>query len=265
MTDSRAERSTDFVKSLERGLAVIRAFDANNTALTLSDVAKSTGLTRAAARRFLLTLAELGYVRSDGRRFMLSPRVLELGHAYLSSLSLPEIALPHLRSLVAEVHESSSMSVLDASEVVYVARVPAKRIMSISISVGTRFPAFATSMGRVLLAGQSDDWLDDYLDSADLTPITARTIADPEQLRAELVRTRKQGWALVDQELEEGLRSLAVPVHDIDGRVVAGINVSVHTSRGSAAAVRAELLPQLLATAESIDKDISACRSLSPE
>jgi IclR family pca regulon transcriptional regulator len=265
MTESRAERSTDFVKSLERGLAVIRAFDANNPALTLSDVAKSTGLTRAAARRFLLTLAELGYVRNDGRRFILSPRVLELGHAYLSSLSLPEIALPHLRALVAEVHESSSMSVLDADEVVYVARVPAKRIMSISISVGTRFPAYATSMGRVLLAGQSDEWLDDYLATAELTPITPRTIADPEQLRAELVRIRKQGWALIDQELEEGLRSLAVPIHDIAGRVVAGINVSVHTSRGSPAVVRAELLPPLLAAAQSIDRDISACRSLSPE
>lgn len=263
MTDSVVERRNDFVKSLERGLEVIRAFDANNSDLTLSDVAKSTGLTRASARRFLLTLTDLGYVLSDGRRYRLSPRVLELGYAYLSSLSIPDIARPHLSALVAEVRESSSMSVLDRSEVVYVARVPAKRIMSISISVGTRFPAFATSMGRVLLAGQSKDWLDEYLASADLTPITDRTISDPDLLRQELDRIRESGWALVDQELEEGLRALAVPVHDMNGTVVAAINVSVHTSRGSAAAARNELLPQLLAAAKAIDQDLSARRTLS--
>ena len=136
----------DFVQSLERGLAVIRAFDADHPQLTLSEVARATGLTRAAARRFLLTLVELGYVRTDGRLFALRPRVLELGYAYLSSLSLPEVALPHLEALVAEVHESSSLSVLDGEDVVYVARVPTKRIMTVAISVGTHFPAYATSM-----------------------------------------------------------------------------------------------------------------------
>ena len=142
----------EFVQSLERGLAVIRAFDADNPELTLSDVARITGLTRAAARRFLHTLVELGYMRSDGRKFALRPRILELGYAFLSSLSLPEMALPHLEQLVEKVHESSSVSVLDGNEVVYVARVPTKRIMRIAISVGTHFPAYATSMGRVLLA-----------------------------------------------------------------------------------------------------------------
>src|SRR5579875_457972 len=141
-------RSGEFVQSLDRGLAVIRAFDAQHPELTLSDVARATGLTRAAARRFLHTLVELGYVRSDGRLFALRPKILELGYAYLSSLSLPEIALPHLEQLVERVHESSSVSVLDGDEVVYVARVPTKRIMAVSISVGTRFPAYATSMGR---------------------------------------------------------------------------------------------------------------------
>ena len=145
-------RAPHFVQSLERGLAVIRAFDEHNVELTLSDVARSTGLTRAAARRFLLTLADLGYVRTDGRWFSLSPRVLELGYAYLSSLSLPEVAEPHMERLVAEVHESSSVSVLDGEDIVYVARVPTSRIMTVSINVGTRFPAYATSMGRVLLA-----------------------------------------------------------------------------------------------------------------
>src|SRR5688500_8804191 len=154
------DRGPDFVQSLERGLAVIRAFDASHSELTLSEVAASTGVTRAAARRFLLTLAVLGYVRSDGRLFSLTPRVLELGYAYLSSFSLPDVAEPHLEALVAEVNESSSVSVLDGDDVVYIARVPTSRIMTVAISVGTRFPAYATSMGRVLLAGLSDADLD---------------------------------------------------------------------------------------------------------
>ena len=151
-SDGDEGRAPHFVQSLERGLAVIRAFDEHNPELTLSDVARSTGLTRAAARRFLLTLADLGYVRTDGRWFTLSPRILELGYAYLSSLSLTEVAEPHLERLVAEVHESSSVSVLDREDIVYVARVPTARIMAVSINVGTRFPAYATSMGRVLLS-----------------------------------------------------------------------------------------------------------------
>src|ERR687895_1378644 len=161
MTETKTpERGAHFVQSLARGLAVIRAFDAASPELTLSDVARKTGLTRAAARRFLLTFADLGYVRTDGRLFALSPRVLELGYAYLSSLTLPEVAEPHLERLVAEVHESSSVSVLDGDDIVYVARVPTARIMRVSISIGTRFPAYATSMGRVLLAALPEDRLD---------------------------------------------------------------------------------------------------------
>src|SRR5215470_15700740 len=148
-------RSNDFVQSLERGLAVIRVFGPERTRLTLSEVAREAGLTRAAARRFLLTLVELGYVRSDGREFSLRPRVLELGYAYLSGLAMPEIAQPHLEVLSSKMHESSSISVLDGHHIVYVARVPTKRIMTVAISVGTRFPAYATSMGRVMLAGMS--------------------------------------------------------------------------------------------------------------
>ena len=147
------ERNPDYVQSLERGLAVIRVFGAETPELRLSDVARATGLTRATARRFLLTLVRLGYVRQDGSNFSLRPRVLELGYAYLSALSLPEVAHPHMESLVAEVNESSSIAVLDDLDIVYVARVPTQRIMSITIAVGTRLPAYATSMGRVLLAG----------------------------------------------------------------------------------------------------------------
>jgi IclR family pca regulon transcriptional regulator len=166
------DRGDHFVQSFERGLAVIRAFGPDDPELTLSDVARRTGLTRAAARRFLLTLTDLGYVRTDGKQFALTPRVLELGYAYLSSLTLPEIAEPHLERLAADVRESSSVSVLDGDEIVYVGRVPTSRIMRVSINVGTRFPAYATSMGRVLLAALSDGQLDAYLARADIRPLT---------------------------------------------------------------------------------------------
>ncbi|GIJ07884.1 IclR family transcriptional regulator [Micromonospora andamanensis] len=258
MTDEATARSGEFVQSLERGLAVIRAFDAEHAQLTLSEVARSTGLTRAAARRFLLTLVDLGYVRTDGRLFALRPRILDLGYAYLSSLSLPEVARPHMEALVAQVHESCSMSVLDGDEVVYVARVPTKRIMTVGISVGTRFPAYATSMGRVLLAAQPAGWLDDYLATAKLRPLTRRTVTDPAKLRATLTKIATQGYALVDQELEEGLRSLAAPIHGDNGSVVAAVNVSAHASRGSFEMIRRELLPPLLATAKRIEEDLGA-------
>lgn len=259
MSDQPA-RGPDFVQSLERGLAVIRAFDAEHPELTLSDVARSTGLTRAAARRFLLTLVELGYMRTDGRLFGLRPRVLELGYAYLSSLSLPEVAQPHLEELVAKVHESCSVSLLDGNDIVYVARVPTKRIMTVAISVGTRFPAYATSMGRVLLAHQPADWLDEYLASVELRALTPRTITDRAKLRSTLNRIRSQGFAVVDQELEEGLRSLAVPIHDAPGAVIAAMNVSARTSRGSSEAIRRELLPPLQAAAQQIETDLRGQR-----
>jgi IclR family pca regulon transcriptional regulator len=250
------QRDGEFVQSLDRGLAVIRAFNAEHPELTLSDVARLTGLTRAAARRFLHTLVELGYMRSDGRRFALRPKILELGYAYLSSLSLPEVAMPHLEQLVEKLHESSSVSVLDGDEVVYVARVPTKRIMAVAISVGTRFPAYATSMGRVLLSGQSDQWLDGYLASVKLRALTSHTIDDPATLRTELMRIRAQGWALVDQELEVGLRSVAAPIRDGEGRMIAAVNVSAHASRGSLADIVRDLLPPLLNTAAFIESDL---------
>ena len=253
-----AERETDFVQSLQRGLAVIRAFDADNPTLTLSDVARATGLARAAARRFLLTLVDLGYIRVEGRQFRLSPRVLELGRAYLSSLTLPEIALPHLRHATEELRESSSLAVLDGTDIVYVAHAPAKRILSISIDIGTRDVAFATSLGRVLLAGQDDDWLDDYLATVELPAITPRTLDTPAKLRAELTRIRRQGWAFVDQELEDGLRAIAAPIHDEHGNVVAAANLAVHASRWSNDAIRTTLLPRLLQTTAAIDQEMSA-------
>jgi IclR family pca regulon transcriptional regulator len=250
------ERDAHFVQSLERGLAVIRAFDAQRPELTLSEVARHCDLTRAAARRFLLTLADLGYVRTDGRLFRLTPRVLELGYAYLSSLSLPEVASPHLERLVEEVHESSSMSVLDGDDIVYVARVPMARIMTVAINVGTRFPAYATSMGRVLLAALPDKALEEYLDRVELQRLAPRTTTSPDALRAELFRVRAQGYAIVDQELEGGLRAVAAPVRDKAGTTVAAINVSSHASRSSMEKIRRELVPKLRAAAARIEADL---------
>jgi IclR family pca regulon transcriptional regulator len=247
-----------------RGLAVIRAFDEEHQQLTLSEVASITGLARAAARRFLLTLAGLGYVRTDGRMFALTPRVLELGYSYLSSLSLPQIAEPHLQRLVADVQESASVTVLDETDIVYVARVPAARIMRVTISIGTRFPAYATSMGRVLLAGLTADELGAWLARAGLRPITDRTITDPGALRAELDQVREQGWALVDQELEEGLRSLAAPILDRSGRTAAAANIAMHAARTTAAQARRTLLPALLRTADQIGADLRAAGTPGP-
>jgi IclR family pca regulon transcriptional regulator len=221
-------------------------------------VARATGLTRAAARRFLLTLEDLGYVRSDARLFRLTPRVLELGYSFLSGLSLPEIAQPHLRRLVGAVDESSSISVLDGADVVYVAREPTGRIMTVAIAVGTRFPAYATSMGRVLLASLEPSGLDGYLDRVSLEPLTAGTVTDPRELRAELERVGRQGWALVDQELEEGLRSVAAPIRNPAGEVVAAVNLSAHASRKTLDAIRRTLLPALLDTAAAIETELAA-------
>lgn len=250
------------VQSLDRGLAVIRAFSDESRELTLSEVARRTGLTRATARRFLHTLIEIGYVRTDGRHFSLRPRVLELGYSYLSSLSLPQLATPHMETLVERVRETCSLAVLDAGEVVYVARVPTRRrIITIAINVGSRFPAYATSMGRVLLAAQPDDWLDDYLHTTTLEPFTHRTVTDPDTLRSQLTRIRQGDFALTDQELEEGIRSVAVPVRDAAGAVVAAMNLSVHTSRGPADTIRRELLPALRDATRLTEEDLHAFRA----
>ncbi|MEU8205988.1 IclR family transcriptional regulator [Streptosporangium sp. NPDC049046] len=252
------DRGSEHVQSLARGLSVIKAFSATSPELTLSEVARATGLTRAAARRFLLTLVNLGYVRTDGRLFALSPRVLDLGYAYLSGLSLPEVAEPHLERLVAEVRESASVAVLDGEDVVYVARVATSRIMRVTINIGTRFPAHCTSMGRVLLAWLPPDDLDAYLGRVEFHRFTPNTITSPAALRTELEKVRAQGWAMVDQELEEGLRSIAVPVRERSGRVSAAINISSHASRTTPESARRDLLPPLLATAARVETDLHA-------
>jgi IclR family pca regulon transcriptional regulator len=240
------------VQSLERGLAVLQVFSRENPAPTLSEVARLAGTTRATARRILLTLERLGHVRSDGRRFSLTPRVLALGWSYLSSLNLWEIAQPLMEDLVEQTGESCSAATLDLPDVVYVARVPTRRIMSITLGVGTRLPAHATSMGRVLLAALDTDELDAFLGTMPLESLTERTVVEPRELRAAIDEVRAQGWALVDQELELGLRSVAAPIQDGERRTVAALNVSAAASRVPLSKLREEILPSLLATADAV-------------
>jgi len=257
--DASAEPNGPFVKSLARGLQVIRAFNAEDPEMTLSDIARRTGLTRATSRRFLHTLAELGYVKTDGKLFSLTARVLELGFSYLSSLTLPEIAQPHLEKLAVTTRESTSASVLDGVDIVYVARVPTRKIMSVRINIGTRFPAHITSMGRVLMAGLPPTEIDERLDQIDFTQVTSHTIRNKAALQKELDTVRDQGWALVDQELENGLRSIAAPIFQQE-KAVAAINVSTTATSHSLESIVENILPPLLETAGQISADLAVSR-----
>jgi IclR family pca regulon transcriptional regulator len=255
--DAAAGRAPEFVQSLERGLTVIQAFSRERPAMTLAEVARATRLTRATARRLLFTLVALGYASTDGKRFALTPRVLDLGYAYLSSLDLASIAQGEMEALVERTHESTSAAVLDGPEIVYVVRVPTTRIMTISLGLGSRLPAYATALGRVLLADLTPDQLDAHLDGTELRALTTRTITHPAALRAELDRVRRQGWALVDQELEDGVRSVAAPLRDARGRTVAAINISGHAGRASLSTMREHFLPELLAAAARISDHLA--------
>jgi len=244
--------SGTFLQGLERGLAVIRAFSAEAPALTLSEVARDVGITPATARRILLTLEQLGYVRTDGRQFSLTPRVLALGWAYLSSLDLGELAGPYMEELSAATRESCSIATLDLPDIVYVARVPTSRIMTVALGVGARLPAYPTSMGRVLLAGLSATDLDGYLSDVQAEQLTPRTLTSADELRSVVEAARRDGYALVDQELELGLRSLAAPIHNSRGRVIAALNVSAHASRSTPESLAQDVLPHLLRAADQI-------------
>ncbi|MEU8134851.1 IclR family transcriptional regulator domain-containing protein [Streptodolium elevatio] len=267
---SKRELGPEFVESFARGLAVIPAFDpevsarardaaaGRPVALPLTAVAEATGLPRATARRALITLEHLGYASHDNGLFRLTPRVLDLGFAHLSGLTLPGITEPHLVELVGKVHESASMAVLTDDDVQYIARVPTVRIMSVAISVGTRFPAYATSLGRVLLADLPEHERIARLARVEPVALTRHTVTSRTRLAAILVDTAERGFALVDEELEEGLRSIAVPVRDASGRAVAAVNVSMHASRRSPAEAEAALLPPLRAAAAAIEADLVA-------
>ncbi|MFB7167198.1 IclR family transcriptional regulator C-terminal domain-containing protein [Streptomyces sp. NPDC056242] len=254
--EAKQRLGRDFVESLARGLAVLTVFGPGRAELNLTDIAAATGLARATARRALITLEHLGYVASRGRGFRLTPRVLALGFPPLSHLTLAEIATPHMRALSAQLHDSVSLTVLDGDDIRYTARVATSRVMSVNISVGTRFPAFATSMGRVLLAGLAPAERAAFLARADLAPLTPRTVTGADRLGALLDDVRHRGHALVDGELEEGLRSVAVPVRDLAGQVVAAVNVATHSSRRDLARVTDEVLPALLAASSRIEADL---------
>jgi IclR family pca regulon transcriptional regulator len=243
---------TQSLQSLERGIAVIQLFSHTHPALTLSEVAQMTGLTRATARRILLTLQKLGHMRQEGRLFFLTPRVLSLGWAYLASLSLEDVALPLMQELASKTGESCSATTLDLPDIVYVARVPTSRIMSVTLGIGSRLPAHATSMGRVLLTQLTPEELDAYLTGPEIHALTPRTVTDPVQLRAIVEEVRANGWAYVDQELEMGLHSVAAPVTDGEGRAVAALNVSGAVARTTPDDLRGRFLPDLLATAREI-------------
>jgi len=242
----------DFVASLEKGLLVIEAFDASRPRLTLSDVAKLTGITRAAARRYLLTLTKLNYADFDGRYFSLSPRILRLGYAYLSSASLSARVQPFLEQISETTGESSSAAILDGDDIVYIARSATRRIMSIGLGVGSRLPAYCTSLGRAILAYQPESTIEAYLGRVRLEARTPKTITDKTELRAVLEATRAQGYALVNEELEFGLRSIAVPVIQKDGRVTIALNLSAQAGRVSADEMRERFLPSLSAASESL-------------
>jgi IclR family pca regulon transcriptional regulator len=252
-----------FVQSFARGLSIIKCFDAENPAMTLSQIAERVNLSRAAARRFLLTLENLGYVSLEGRNFQLTAKVLDLGYGYLSSLSLPEIAQPHLETLASRVHESASASVLDGTDIIYVARVPIRRIMSVKINIGTRMPAHATSMGRVLLAGLSSPELKALISNFDLPKYTKNTITSKSVLLQEINKVRIQGWSINDQELEYGLRSIAVPILNKAQKVVASINISTTAQSNTLESMEAMFLPELRITAKKISDDLASARPFS--
>jgi IclR family pca regulon transcriptional regulator len=235
----------NFMASLARGLLVIRAFSEFRRNLTISQVSQATGLSRASVRRCLYTLSALGYVGEDNKRFFLRPQVLTLGHAYLASTPLAVAAQPYLDEVSRSVRESCSAAILDGDDIVYICRSAETRIMSISLLVGTRLPAYCTSMGQVLLAHLSGDALDDYLGRVRLVERTDRTITSVPKLRKVLAQVREAGFAMLDQELEVGLRSIAVPVRDSRGAVVAAINVGTHSSRVSLEEMQTRFLPLL--------------------
>jgi IclR family transcriptional regulator, pca regulon regulatory protein len=253
----------DYVQSLERGLSVILAFADHHPRLTLSEIATATQLSRPTVRRLLLTLEALGYVRADGRAFMLTPHVLALGYSYLNSLDLTAIAQPVMERIVAEVQDTCTLATLDGSDIVYVSRISRRRISSLSLVVGTRLPAYSSAMGQVILADLTVEELRHYLDVTELEAITPHTLTTEAALRERLTVTRERGWAEVDQELEIGLRSIAAPVYGVDGRVLAGLGLS--SPSASMAELRERHLPLLRAGAAEISARLGSEFSARPE
>jgi IclR family pca regulon transcriptional regulator len=245
----------DFIEALARGLEVIAAFRRGRPVMSLADVATATGLARPTARRILLTLVELGYARPAAGGFALTPRVLELGMAYVHSMGLWDIARPHMERLVARTHESSSIAQLDGSDVVYVARVSVPKIVTLAVDIGTRFPALPTSLGKVLLAALPVDDVERVLAEPSRSGVTPRWQPSRDERDTELQQVRARGWALTDEKLAPGIRSVAAPLRDGSGRVIAALNVNAHAAETSVEKLVEEHLPLLLATADEISAD----------
>ncbi len=245
----------DFVEALARGLDVLACFDADHPSMSLTEVATAAGLARPTARRLLLTLEELGFVRTSGGAFRLTPKVLTLGMAYVGSLGLWDIARPHLEALVARTGESSSMAQLDGADIVYVARVSVPKLIALRVDIGTRFPAAQTSQGKVLLAALSPDELAATLELPSRSGLPAYIGRSREQLCGELTEVRARGWALADEELAPGVRSVAVPVRDGAGVVRAAMNVTVHAAETTTDVLLGEHLPLLLRTAGEVSAE----------
>lgn len=247
----------NFIQSLEKGLTVIRAFNVDNPSFTLAEIARETGLSRASARRIVLTLQALGYVGTTGRTYHLLPKVLELGYAYISSFGLTGIAQPHLDRLNAEVEEGCSLGVLSEGEVVYIARAQSRRIMSMYFNIGTRLDAAATAIGRVLLSALSDEELESHFAAYPPKKHTPLTVTSVPELIEAIRQIRAQGWGVVDQELEIGFRTAAAPIRNHEGKIVAAINVGAHASRISQEEMTSKIVPRLLDTARAIETDLS--------
>jgi IclR family pca regulon transcriptional regulator len=253
----RRDSDPDFVESIARGFDVLKAFDRSRPVMSLSEVAAVTGLARPTARRILRTLEAIGYVRSTGGSFELTPRVLELGVTYVQSLGLWDVARPHLEDLVAKTHESSSVAQLDGSDIVYVARVAVPKLIALAVHIGTRFPAGPTSLGKVLLAGLDPEELDRVLAEPSRSGVLPRWTPTRDELDRVLREVRAQGWALTDEQLASGIRSVAAPLRDGSGRVVAAVNVTVHAAETPLSTLREEYLPLLLDTAGRISADFA--------
>lgn len=244
----------DYVASLARGLEVICAFSRDKPTMTLSDVAKVTGMSRATTRRLLLTLVREGYAEKRDRDFSLRPKVLRLGYSALSSVGILDIVQPVMNALSQRTQESIYTAVLTGDDVTYLARSTPDRVISVSINIGNRLPAYAVSTGRVLLAGESDEALERYFDRLVLEEHTTNTVRSPTQLRAIIEETRRLGYSLVDEELEVGVRSLSVPIHDASGHVIAALNACCPSMRFAVADMREKLVPELRAAADSINE-----------
>jgi IclR family pca regulon transcriptional regulator len=247
---------------LAKGLAVLRAFSRDTPSMTLSQLAARTGLPPATARRCLHTFEEMGYVTRSGRQFLLRPKVLEIGAAYLESIDIDGLARNHLEEIARESGDSAALSVLDGTDIVYVARASARTLVRLEAHVGTRFPAYATSMGRVLLAGLSEPRLEDYFAAATFAQLTDRTQTDPARLRRAIAETRRLGHALVEDELAYGVIALAVPVVDAGGRTVAALNLSGHSRRTTRAALLRTHLPLLQDVARRVSRELDRVPSL---